>query len=457
MRMQPVLSVEQPRRTPSASGVGTHKPAFSLMIEGIASAGEAACSETRDLLMAAARFAEARQFAALWPPARLLETASGQSSAATKLSCLASVVKQVEIRAAVNTSGDALPKSAGSPIWVEAPEGTEQFKQAAELGAHVLAHLIGRSTEAVGKDIALYRRTWKEAGHAGQGHVSLVVPTLVGEEESVICRAALHAMQNRLKQQPALLRDAVWDFPAFLDASDANGITPDDFLATRSAEQLDELVRFAADRSVSTAGLIGNLDHCVGFVEQLKQIGVDEIVCLVDFGWPTDLALEQLTALNDLRLVFQECAPAVGGREAAPTNGHAIKQASLRQSDQSTRSETEKKLAELWGNLLDVSEVGPSDNFFDLGGHSLLAARAVSEIERAFAVRLAIKTLMIHSLSQVASEIEHSAAARPAVPERETAVPETSTAREKSKRGRLASWFKNTQNGDRFQDGSQPC
>jgi acyl carrier protein len=458
MWMQPVLSVEQPRRTPSANGVGTHEPAFSLVIEGIASADEAARAESHDLLLAAARFAEAHQFAAIWPPARFLE------SPAVEIERLAAVAGQIEIRTAVSLASDVTSKAPRSPVWVEVDDGSERFKQAAEMGAHVLAHLLGRSVESVGKDIALYRRTWMEAGHAGRGYVSLLVPTLVGEDESVIRAAALHAMQNRLRRRPSLLRDAVWDFPAFLDALGSNGITLDDFLATRTAEQMGELIRFAAERSVSTAGLIGCEDHCVAFVEQLKQIGVDEIACLVDFGWPAHLAQEQLTALNELRLVFQECDPAIACIESAPPlNGHGVEHSTIRAgasalpSDRSPRNETEEKLAEVWGKLLDVSEIGPADNFFDLGGHSLLAARAVSEIERAFGVRLAIKTLMVNSLGQVALEIQHSAAAVRLAQECENAVPDTSPARETSKRGRLATWFKNSRNGDRFQDGSQPC
>lgn len=43
---------------------------------------------------------------------------------------------------------------------------------------------------------------------------------------------------------------------------------------------------------------------------------------------------------------------------------------------------TEKVLAELWGELLQVSKVSATDNFFDLGGHSLLAAQMVLRIRQ---------------------------------------------------------------------------
>jgi thioesterase domain-containing protein/acyl carrier protein len=48
------------------------------------------------------------------------------------------------------------------------------------------------------------------------------------------------------------------------------------------------------------------------------------------------------------------------------------------------RSETEKKLADIWMELLGVDRVGIHDNFFDLGGNSLLAVRAIAQIQGAF-------------------------------------------------------------------------
>jgi acyl-coenzyme A synthetase/AMP-(fatty) acid ligase len=46
----------------------------------------------------------------------------------------------------------------------------------------------------------------------------------------------------------------------------------------------------------------------------------------------------------------------------------------------------EKWLAELWRDLLEISEVGVNDDFFELGGHSLLAIRITGEISTEFNV-----------------------------------------------------------------------
>ena len=57
------------------------------------------------------------------------------------------------------------------------------------------------------------------------------------------------------------------------------------------------------------------------------------------------------------------------------------------------RSETEKALAAIWSEMLDVENVGVADDFFDLGGQSLTAIRTVSRIRDAFAVDLSLRNV----------------------------------------------------------------
>jgi acyl carrier protein len=56
------------------------------------------------------------------------------------------------------------------------------------------------------------------------------------------------------------------------------------------------------------------------------------------------------------------------------------------------RTETERRLAAIVGEVLSVPRVGAEDDFFaDLGGHSLLATQLVSRIAAAFGVDLPIR------------------------------------------------------------------
>ena len=48
------------------------------------------------------------------------------------------------------------------------------------------------------------------------------------------------------------------------------------------------------------------------------------------------------------------------------------------------QNETEKILAEIWCEVLQLKRVGMRDNFFELGGHSLLALKVISRIRQQF-------------------------------------------------------------------------
>lgn len=64
----------------------------------------------------------------------------------------------------------------------------------------------------------------------------------------------------------------------------------------------------------------------------------------------------------------------------------------------------EQQLAEIWSQVLGLSNLGIYDNFFDLGGHSLLSVQLLSQIKTVLHVDIPLFDLLqnptIHSLSQ---------------------------------------------------------
>jgi acyl carrier protein len=77
------------------------------------------------------------------------------------------------------------------------------------------------------------------------------------------------------------------------------------------------------------------------------------------------------------------------------------------------RTETEKRIAAIWCDLLGLDEVGIQDNFFtELGGHSLLATQLASRIRESFQVEFPVR-LMFESptITALASAVESTQAA----------------------------------------------
>jgi len=58
------------------------------------------------------------------------------------------------------------------------------------------------------------------------------------------------------------------------------------------------------------------------------------------------------------------------------------------------RTDTERILADIWAQVLGVTSVGMTDDFFDLGGHSLLAAHVLARAEQAFGQKLPLALIL---------------------------------------------------------------
>jgi epothilone synthetase B len=69
--------------------------------------------------------------------------------------------------------------------------------------------------------------------------------------------------------------------------------------------------------------------------------------------------------------------------------------------------ETERKVVEIWQELLGVSGIGVDDNFLDLRGDSLLAAQVTSRLYAAFSVKLPLSSVFEHpTAATLAARIE---------------------------------------------------
>jgi amino acid adenylation domain-containing protein len=60
------------------------------------------------------------------------------------------------------------------------------------------------------------------------------------------------------------------------------------------------------------------------------------------------------------------------------------------------RNDTERRLLEIWKEILNLNNIGVTDNFFDIGGHSLMAVRLFARIENTFGTKLPLTALFQH-------------------------------------------------------------
>jgi natural product biosynthesis luciferase-like monooxygenase protein len=196
------------------------------------------------------------------------------------------------------------------PVWVTAASHPRTFAEAGRRGCHVLTHLLGQSIDELATKVQVYRQAWREAGHAGQGQVALMLHAFVGEDEDAVREIARAPLKGYLRSALDLIRRADWHFPTYAAGPglDAQPL---------SASEEDALLDHAFDRYWRSSALIGTPAHCLRQLQAVQDAGVDEVACLIDFGIAADTVLTHLVHLQALRLKACHGAPeAIGARQA---------------------------------------------------------------------------------------------------------------------------------------------
>lgn len=189
------------------------------------------------------------------------------------------------------------PVSKDLPIWVTTAGNPDTWREAGEMGAHVLTHLLGQSIPEVAEKITLYRAALAKAGHdPARFTVTLMLHSFIAETRDAARDIAREPMKDYLRSAAGLIKQYAWAFPAFKrpkgveNAFDLN-------LGDLSEEELDGILEFAFLRYFDESGLFGTIEDAVQRVEDLKAIGVDEVACLIDYGIAPDTVLEGLRPL----------------------------------------------------------------------------------------------------------------------------------------------------------------
>jgi natural product biosynthesis luciferase-like monooxygenase protein len=182
------------------------------------------------------------------------------------------------------------------PVWLTSAGNPETFAAAGSARAFILTHLLGQSVGELRRKIDAYRQAWRRAGHAGEGYVTLMLHTFVGENDDDVRETVRGPLMAYLRSAAGLMRQYASTFPAFRRRLDG-GADADAAFKSLSPAELDDLLAFAADRYYETSGLMGSRDKCLEMLAELRAAGVDEVACLIDFGVPASTVLRHLDQL----------------------------------------------------------------------------------------------------------------------------------------------------------------
>ncbi|HWM22327.1 MAG TPA: MupA/Atu3671 family FMN-dependent luciferase-like monooxygenase [Ilumatobacteraceae bacterium] len=246
-------------------------------------------------------------FAAGWQPNDFVLNPSAYANAREGLPGMIDTVARLWRGEAVTLPGhDGLPVEvrtlprpvqAELPIWLTSAGSTSTFERAGTLGTNVLTHLLGQSVEQLSNNIAAYRRAWTEAGHAGEGRVTLMLHTFLDRDAAVAKEMAREPMKSYLGTAVGLLKDMASAFPTFANS----GKGADEAFKSLTPDEMSQLLDMAAARYLETSGLFGTPDDAVELIERVSAIGVDEVACLIDFGVDTDAVLDSLELMREAK------------------------------------------------------------------------------------------------------------------------------------------------------------
>ncbi|MBU3029967.1 MupA/Atu3671 family FMN-dependent luciferase-like monooxygenase [Paracoccus marinaquae] len=185
-------------------------------------------------------------------------------------------------------------------IWVTTAGNPATWKEAGELGAHVLTHLLGQSIDEVADKIGIYHKALRDSGRdPSKYRVTLMLHSFLAADRETAREVARQPMKDYLAAATALVKQYAWAFPAFKKPEGVTNPMEID-LGGLTDEENDAILEFAFHRYFEDSGLFGTVEEMLPRVEHLKEIGVTEIAALIDYGIPREQVLEGLRPLAEL-------------------------------------------------------------------------------------------------------------------------------------------------------------
>ncbi|MEI5099095.1 LLM class flavin-dependent oxidoreductase [Streptomyces sp. PmtG] len=180
------------------------------------------------------------------------------------------------------------------PVWVTASRSEETFREAGRLGCNVLTHLENQDVASLATKAALYRRARADAGWEGPGKVTVMMHTYVAKTPELAREVGGGALRDYLLSAIDLEAHAVAAGGRMSGNKEGR-----DVLAEARAQR--GLAGLAVNRYLSGNALIGTVEECAATARRVREAGVDEIACLVDFVPDRERVLASLELLDAVR------------------------------------------------------------------------------------------------------------------------------------------------------------
>lgn len=187
------------------------------------------------------------------------------------------------------------PVQSGLPMWLTTLGNKQNYIDAGRKGIGVLTNMIGQKVSDLAENIRLYKESRAQAGFDPEGgHVTVLLHTLISDDRQQAIEIAREPFVNYLASSVGLFQKMVAQ-----EGLDANF----DIL---SEDDKAFLLNAAYERYTKGNALIGDIQSCTEVIQNLKDIGVNEVACFVDFGVPPEKMKEYLPNVVKLSQHFSK-------------------------------------------------------------------------------------------------------------------------------------------------------
>jgi natural product biosynthesis luciferase-like monooxygenase protein len=173
-------------------------------------------------------------------------------------------------------------------VWYLVAQNDDSFFMAGRQGYNVFTMLFGIDLTAMAKKIALYRKGREQAGlDPATGIVSLMMHTYLHRDRERVERAIEKPFKDYIRST--------------ISAHVKAGLGRDKGVEQVTEEEQQKVLLYAYQRYCRTAALFGDVEDGRRMVDAAIAAGVDDVVCLVDFGVDYGAVMESLPHLRELK------------------------------------------------------------------------------------------------------------------------------------------------------------